>query len=275
MQSGQFRVHAEMELEHWWFVGRRTIMRNVVHHVLPPSKTSRVVDVGCGTGANIASLAGDYDCVGIDPTREAIQYAQERFPQVRFLCAAAPGAVEPLLEGAGLVLLMDVLEHVPDDFGLFSDLLSALRPGSFVLVTVPALMSLWSEHDVSFGHHRRYEREGLAEVWAGLPVRVCLLSHFNARLYPVIRALRALNRARGRTSGEARTDFHIPAPFVNEALKTILAGESGHLLDMLRGKGIPAYRRGASLIALLRREEGGVGTRVRGPAGPFRQGEPS
>src|SRR5206468_1673361 len=148
----------------------------------------------------------------------------------------------PVLYGAGLVLLMDVLEHVPDDFGLFSELLSALRPGAFLLVTVPALTTLWSEHDVSFGHHRRYEREGLAEVWSGMPVRVCLLSYFNARLYLGIRAIRALNRVRRRTSGIEGTDFHIPAPFVNEALTTILAGESEHLLGMLRGEGIPAYR---------------------------------
>src|SRR5688500_17085095 len=86
MQSAQFKLHARIEERHWWFVGRRRILRAVVGEVLPPATGGVVVDVGCGTGANLAGFADDYDCVGIDTSEEAISLACQRFPKVRFIC---------------------------------------------------------------------------------------------------------------------------------------------------------------------------------------------
>jgi len=254
VKSGQFRVHAEMEEEHWWFLGRRTILKDVVNQVLPPSKGSAVVDIGCGTGGNIAALASAYDCTGIDPSVEAIQCARERFPGVRFLCGTIPGDFKDLLGEAHLLLLMDVLEHLSDDQQFFSRIITSISPGAHLLITVPATKSLWSEHDVSFGHYRRYEREHLAMLWSDQPVKVRLLSHFNARLYPIIRFVRAFNRFSGRTSGVEGTDFRIPGRRVNEALRWILAGEAETLTEVLEGKRRKGYNRGASLVAVLRRE---------------------
>ena len=66
MQSPQFLLHADIEQRHWWFVARRRIMRRLVNRVVRPGPDVTVVDVGCGTGANIASLTDAYRCVGID-----------------------------------------------------------------------------------------------------------------------------------------------------------------------------------------------------------------
>lgn len=258
MKSEQFQVHVEMEERHWWFLGRRVIMRELVHRLIPPSKVATVVDIGCGTGGNIALLGTDYACVGIDPSEEAVRRAQERFPDVRFCCASVPDGAGPLLRSAGLVLLMDVLEHTPDDFEFFSRILDCVTPGAYLLVTVPAKNSLWTEHDVSFGHYRRYERDRLTRVWSGLPVEPLLVSYYNSRLYPVIRIIRAFNRWAGRTSGSGGTDFAIPAPAINGALRGILAGEARVLVELLQGTRRKGYSSGASLIALLLRSEGAV-----------------
>jgi hypothetical protein len=156
-----------------------------------------------------------------------------------------------------LVLLMDVLEHVPDDYRLLSDLLAAIPVGGYLLVTVPAELALWSKHDESFGHYRRYDRQRLARLWEGLPVTPLLASCYNARLYHPIKAARWWNRRRGASFGEANTDFRIPAAPVNRALTGIFAGESKRLLRTF-GTGQFAYSRGVSVIALLRREAGEI-----------------
>ena len=83
-----------------------------------------------------------------------------------------------------MFLLMDVLEHVPDDFAFLSELLAASSPGAHFLITVPANPSFWSAHDESNGHYRRYEPDRLGRLWSGLPVTTRLLTYFNARLYP-------------------------------------------------------------------------------------------
>ena len=260
MQPAQFHLHADIEDRHWWFVARRQIMRCLVEVVLPPSPGATVVDVGCGTGASLAALAGDYDCVGIDTSAEAIDRARARFPQLRFLVGRAPEDLGEIAGRARLFLLMDVLEHVPDDFAMLSELLSAMTPGGYLLLTVPADDSLWSEHDESFGHFRRYDLKRLARLWKGLAVTPLLLSYFNARLLPLVRMVRAVSRLRGRAAGRSGSDFWLPTPPANAALRAAFAGEARRLLATLDGR-CHGYTAGASLVAVLRREEGPIATR--------------
>ena len=305
MQSEQFQLHATIEERHWWFVARRRILCRLIAEVLPPSTETTIVDVGCGTGANIAALADRYRCIGIDTSPEAIALSRQRFPKVRFLSGSAPKDLGDEAERARLFLLTDVLEHIADDFAMFSELLASASPGCFFLLTVPADESLWSEHDESFGHYRRYDRARLEQVWAGLPVTTLLSSYFNARLLPIIRTVRAWNRFRGQAAGAAGTDFWLPSRPVNALLTALFAGEANRLLGALRtgesitvaiakgtipdqpSVGAPSdenwdsppvisspllrgrkrgYPAGSSFIALLRRETGAIAIRHK-PAG--------
>lgn len=257
MQSAQFQLHAQIEEHHWWFVARRQILTDVIHAVLPPSSPrATILDVGCGTGANLAGLADAYECVGIDTSDDAIRLAKSRFPGVQFIRGLAPRDLGPVMDRAGLILLSDVLEHVPDDFELFSELLAAARPGAYFLVTVPANLALWSEHDRAFGHYRRYSSARLEHLWQGLPVRPVFVSYFNARLYPIVRAIRGWNRLRRKAAGEAGTDFRMPGRTLNRALARCFAGERSKLVRLARGETVTPYRRGVSLMALVRREPG-------------------
>lgn len=262
MKRAHFELHALLEQDHWWFAARRQIMRALVRQVAPPNTGSLILDVGCGTGANIASLADAYECVGIDTSEDAIRLARQRFPGVRFVHGFAPAAVADEIGRAAVLTIMDVLEHVPDDFQVVSSLLAALPVGAHMLITVPAEAALWSAHDVSFGHYRRYDSQRLSETWRDLPVRVRLLSHFNTRLYPVVKRVRALGRMLGRASGQGSTDLAMPPAPLNGALRSIFAGEAVPLLRALDG-GTPPYRRGVSLIAVLQRGSGEIVPRAR------------
>ncbi len=262
MQTEQFELNAELELKHWWFVGRRRVLRTLIEEIVPPGRERVVVDVGCGTGGNIASLAEAYHAVGIDPAEAAVAWARERFPQVTFHCGFAPAAGHDDLVRADLVMLNDVLEHVPDDFLLLSQLLEVIPVGCHVLITVPADPTLWSPHDVSHAHYRRYEVARLARVWRDQPVDTLLLSPFNSRLYPIVRGVRALNKRLGRASGKADTDLKLPPHLANCLLESSFAGERHRLLRLLRsrakGNGDGGYRKGVSLVAILRRRAGEV-----------------
>ncbi|REJ68065.1 MAG: class I SAM-dependent methyltransferase [Planctomycetota bacterium] len=284
MQSAQFALHAAIEESHWWFVARRQVMLSVVRQLLPPAEDKRaagddrearatVIDIGCGTGANIAALAGDYRAVGIDTSADAIHFAAERFPEVDFRAGLAPDDLSDCLPQAKLVMMMDVLEHVPDDFALLSSILAAAAEGTYFLLTVPADLSLWSPHDEAFGHYRRYDVERFRQLWQELPVEEQLVAPLNTRLYPLIRLVRALNRRRRNSTGDSGTDFHIPARWTNAALQAIFAGERHAILRQLaRGQsdlaaGEPASRprgvgrRGVSLMAVLQRGSGPIALR--------------
>lgn len=257
MQADQFELHAQIEERHWWFVARRAILRRLLETVAPPSAETLVIDVGCGTGANLAALAGGYRAIGIDTSAAAIRLANKRFPHLEFRWGEAPHDLGPDFAEAHVVTLLDVLEHVPDDFALFSQLWAASRPGTLFLVTVPADPELWSPHDEAFGHYRRYTRERFERLWRDLPARPRLVSGLNARLRPVIRGVRWWNRRRGTASGEVGTDFRMPARPLNWALGRTFAGEAGRIVRALDGRKT-AFTQGVSWLALLERGAGPV-----------------
>ncbi len=255
MQREQFELHARIERSHWWFAARRTIVRRLLNRLVPPGQGVRLVDVGCGTGGNLFALADDYRCLGIDTSAAAIELAKRRFPDVEFLCGWAPDDIRPELSEARIVLLMDVLEHVPDDFAMLARLWEAASPGTLFLITVPADPRLWSPHDQAFGHYRRYTRQRFERLWQQLPANCWLSSGLNARLQGAIRTVRWLSRWRGAASGAAGTDFQVPGPRVNRLLLRTFAGEADRLLAALEGSGRP-YQSGVSWLAVLERVPG-------------------
>lgn len=257
MRDAQFALHAEIEDRHWWFLGRRAIVKQLLERVVTPRLDALVIDVGCGTGANIAAMSKSYRCMGVDESAQAIELAKSRFVGVEYACEANVYAKADQLGTASAVLLMDVLEHVQDEFAMLSQLLSLLRPGTHVLITVPADPSLWTIHDESFGHWRRYDVERLRETWRGLAVEERLLSPYNARLFSIIKAVRTLSKRRGRPAGKAGTDFSMPPRVINRWLADLFSGEATALERAIDGTR-PPYARGASLIAILRRTEGAI-----------------
>lgn len=268
MDATQQRLHAEMEERHWWFLGRRHIMLELVSRLASPGTGMLVVDVGCGTGGNIAALAGDYLTAGIDTSAAAIELARANHPGVRFWCGELAEAPREFDAGADLYLLMDVLEHVPDDFLLLSTLLSRCKRGALVLITVPAHEHLWSSHDEALQHYRRYDSDRLQQVWDGLPVSVRLISYFNARLYLPIRLVRWASRRTRRSYGQHGTDLTLPPNPVNRFLTRLLGGEARVIVDAFVGDRHRGYGTGASLLAVLRVESDSIKPRAKSASVP-------
>ncbi len=249
MNDAEFETHARVEDHHWWFVGRRRIIATLVGAIGDGMRVS-VADIGCGTGGNAAALhAYGHDVIGLDPSVVAIGLARQRFPSVDFINTDDPGAARTHLADGGVAILADVLEHVQDDRALLNQVIGMVPSGGHVLITVPADPALWSPHDVAFGHHRRYDVATLSALWLGAPVDTRLLSHFNARLRPVIAGVRRLRRhAAPRPGGDLRPPLRV----VNALLTHVFAGEAHDLVRAIDSGHAP-HSRGVSLVAVLRR----------------------
>lgn len=259
MQDAQFEIHAQLEERHWWFTARRRIVRRLLSLLVPPG--AWVIDIGCGTGANIASFVPPYRGLGIDPAAGAVARARRRFPGVEFVQGEAPAAAGARFAEGDAFLMLDVLEHIADDQKAFDDVTAAARKGAVFLITVPADPELWSPHDEAFGHFRRYTLETLQALWDGRPLTPWLCSYYCARLYPIIRAVRSWTSRLRRSSGREGTDFRLPPRPLNRLLERIFEGEGARLEAALRRRLArgpldepPPYRRGSSLIAVLRKE---------------------
>ena len=253
MRRELHELHAELDTTHWWFRARSRIVRRIANHLLSPSKKNILVDIGCGTGGTISVFLDDYSCIGIDPAGVAIEAASQRYKAATFITDEAPFGLGKTVDVADIYLLLDVLEHIEDDFYFLSSLLAAIKSGSFIVITVPANMALWSEHDVAFSHYRRYDIKRLQQLWENLDVDVLLLSYFNARLYPLVWLVRKLKKTFMKGIDRNRTDMKLPSPLVNRALERIFAGEGKALAKNMKKKQIHCYSRGSSIIAILKR----------------------
>jgi SAM-dependent methyltransferase len=204
----------EQEDAHWWFRGRRAVVAAMLDRVDLPS-SPRILDAGCGTGRNLVELSRLGPAQGVDSSADAIAFCRERG-----LANVQRAELESLpFESSSfdLILLADVLEHVGDDRGALEELRRIAAPGAVLAITVPAYRWLWSQHDESHHHQRRYRRpelERLAEL-AGWSPRVS--TYFNSLLLGPIAAVR---RMRGGTAG--RTDMEITPGWLNRTLEGVM-----------------------------------------------------
>jgi SAM-dependent methyltransferase len=237
--------YAEFERWHWWFRGRRKILESVVRHEFTARTPLAIASLGCGPAEGLSWLvplaAAGGRVVGVDSEPS---HATALPPGVRSVVARIEAV--PLRSGSlDVVLALDVFEHIPDDAAGLREAARLLRPGGRLIVTVPALESLWGNQDEVSHHLRRYSKATLWRAFdrAGLPRP--RITYFNSLLFPAIAAVRWLRRGLGADE-PARSDFEDTAPgLANDVLAALFAAER-HLVSRVP---LPI---GVSLLAILR-----------------------
>jgi SAM-dependent methyltransferase len=90
----------------------------------------------------------------------------------------------PGLGVADVIVTHDVLEHIEDDRAAVEDLRRLVKDDGTVILSVPALPSLFGYHDEQLGHFRRYTRTMLRNVVDGL-FHITRLRSFGFTCIPV------------------------------------------------------------------------------------------
>ena len=251
MQQHTYAIMRRVEENHWWFVGRRQIIRSFLVRIFRDLKASskeegsgfKILDVGCGTGANLEMLSEFGAAEGVDVSPEALLFCQARgLEKVKL------GAAEALPyddSSFDLATGLDVVEHLDDDLAGLKEMRRVLRPDGRALLFVPAFMFLWGVQDDISNHRRRYTLKQLKDAVKKAGFEVERATYVNISFFAPIFLGRLLMRATGL---RPESENNITIGFLNGVLGKLLAAERGPLRYM-------NFPFGVSIICVARRVE--------------------
>jgi SAM-dependent methyltransferase len=243
------RATALAEQRHFWFRGLRAFVEPLVTSALADVAHPRILDCGCGTGANMDWLRRYGDVWGFDLSPTGLELG--RLAR-RTRLARADAAAVPFADGTfDLVTSFDVLYSLPSSVerAAVGEMRRVVRPGGAVLINVAAMQALRGNHSMLSREQRRYSRADLEALLASAGLQVARITYTNATLVPPLAALRTVQRWRGLAAEddvEARREITVPAAPVNALLTAVLAIEA----RWIRRFDLPF---GSSLLCLARR----------------------
>ena len=208
MNIHEYKKMYDIEENYWWFAAKRKILIDIVKR-LTINPHGIILDVGCGTGIMVSALNKIRTAYGLDFSVDGIKFCRQRN-----LNRTALGNVMNLPfrdESFEVVTCFDLLEHFEDDLTAINELARVCKKGGFLITTVPAYQSLWSIHDISLHHKRRYSLSSYKKLFLEAKLNIIKISYYNTFLFPIIFVARKLRELFTR-SKEIKSDFYIDIP---------------------------------------------------------------
>lgn len=198
MEQHTYAIMDEVEGSHWWFVGRRKILESFLEPIVQKLETSnsqlRILDVGCGTGANIEMLAQYGKAEGVDVSDDALEFCKRKGLTVQ------KGLAESLPyedQAFDLTTALDVVEHLDDDVAGLKEMFRVTRSGGYSLIFVPAFMWLWGVQDDISNHRIRYTKKQIVDRLEKAGYKVERATYANWTFFTPILAGRTLMKLTG------------------------------------------------------------------------------
>lgn len=231
-------AYAQLYRRHWWWRAREHFLTRLLNRYLSPGSAGEVLDFGCGDGLYFDVLARFGRPSGIEPHGEWLDPNGRWRSQI----STEPLRPDPRQQGRfGLVVALDVLEHLEHPEEAAIELARRTRPGGLWVVTVPAFQSLWTAHDDLNQHFRRYRRRELVQLLEGAGLEILDAQYFFG--WPAMAKLGV--RAKERLLGAHPTPPRIPPAPINALCYGLSRAEQalGAVLPMPFGSSVVAVAR--------------------------------
>lgn len=243
MQKSEYARLAEYEQSYWWHLGRLEIIQTYMKCASRNRSNSVILNVGCGTGGTIDMLEKFGKVDNVDTSDDAIDFAKKLgYGNI----TKVDGIDLPFEDKTyDVVGAFDVLEHIEDDRSALSEWKRVLKDDGAIAITVPAYQWLWSGHDVSSHHQRRYTMKSLISVAAKAGLRPERKSYAISFSLPLVAGFRLASKV--LDGKEDSRSSYVPVPrAINNLFTALLKAEA----KMHNTVSLPA---GTSVITILRK----------------------
>jgi len=215
---------AALEEGHWWFRARNELLLWIIQNKIRPFR--EFLEIGCGTGFVLQNLSRHFPGTnfhGSEYYEEGLAFARRRVPTAQFSRLDASQMEDK--EKYDVIGAFDVLEHIREDQKTLANLARALRPGGFLVITVPQHMWLWSSVDEQAHHIRRYTSPDLGKKLVHGGFKLVYRTSFVSLLVPLMWLVR--RKVVGKNY-DPLIEFRL-FPWVNGMLRAVMKVEFGLL----------------------------------------------
>lgn len=241
MNIVEYSRMAERERTYWWHAGRLAIIDSWLKKWVKPKEKSKILNVGCGTGGTLAVLEKYGAVTNVDVSTEAIKFMKKAGYKVD----KVTGIKLPYKDNSfDTIVAFDVLEHIEAHDEAFKEWFRVLKKDGAILFTVPAYQWLWSDHDKSLHHYRRYTKKLIKSIMPP-KARIQRISYYIVFSLPLIVGFRFLNKLIGRKTDSESSYVNVPR-VINNLFTGFLKLEA----NMHR---ITTFPTGTSLITVIRK----------------------
>jgi SAM-dependent methyltransferase len=220
MERVVYQQMAELDDRHWWYRARREIIADLIRREGRLPGDAAILEIGCGTGHNLAMLSQFGHVEGLELDDEARALSEKRLGR-KIMSSPLPELAEVPDGHYDLIGAFDVIEHIDDDQAALASIATKLKPGGTFMMTVPAHQWMWTAHDTVNHHKRRYSKRGLGRLINRSPMRLVKMGYFNSLLFPLAVAERTVSKLLGKEDA----DVKLPSAPLNAALEKVFAAE--------------------------------------------------
>lgn len=244
MEKSEYARLAEYEQSYWWHQGRLEIIQTYMRRASRNRSSPAILNVGCGTGGTIKMLEKFGTVDNVDTSDDAIGFARKL--GYRNITKVDDISL-PFKDAAyDIVGAFDVLEHIEDHKGALSEWKRVLKDDGAIVITVPAYQWLWSGHDVTMHHCRRYTMKSLTALVVEANLSPERKSYAIGFSLPLVAGFRLAGKILDRADSDAS---FVPVPRSINKLFTAFLKAEAKLHDTFS---LPA---GSSLITILRKAD--------------------
>lgn len=243
MNASEYSNLDRVERTHWYYAGKRVLVRAWIERVAGLGRASLLLDCGAGTGLFADGMRDHCGVRVLDDHAESLAILRTRFAAAEIIEGTATSIPLPAA-AVDCVTVLDVLEHIGDDQGAVREIGRVLRPGGCVVATVPAMMTLWGYWDTALHHHRRYTAPELRALFPDRDWEIVHLNYTNVAVFPAVWLVRRWQKWRD-SGANSRMEDKIPPAGLNRFLQWLFVR-----LGLVRGIRFPF---GVSLILVARR----------------------
>ena len=147
--------------KHWWWRARTKYIVTTLRRYRPAAGWTTILDVGCGDGLFFSQLKEFGQVEGVEPCRDLVSLDNPDRNRIHICPFDEHFASD---KAFSLVLMLDVLEHLPDPVAALRQAMKLLEPQGTFIATVPAFMLLWTNHDLLNHHFTRYTKQSFRKL---------------------------------------------------------------------------------------------------------------